>query len=66
MEAQRILDTWRHDYNHVRPHSALQDRMPVAMGALWVDSRVPRESTALRKEGVETEIAGRLVTLPAY
>src|SRR5262245_47198399 len=31
-----------HDYNHVRPHSALQDRTPVEMGALWVDSRVPR------------------------
>lgn len=35
VEAQRVLDAWRHDYNHVRPHSALQDRTPVEMGALW-------------------------------
>jgi len=24
-EAQAVLDGWRHHYNHVRPHSALQD-----------------------------------------
>jgi putative transposase len=35
-EAQRVLDAWREDYNHVRPHSALQDQMP-AVGALWVN-----------------------------
>jgi transposase InsO family protein len=26
IEARRVLDAWRHDYNHVRPHSALQGR----------------------------------------
>ena len=66
VEAQCVLDRWRHDYNHVRPHSALQDRTPVEMGTLWVDSRVPRESTAMKNDGPETEIAGRLVTIPAY
>ncbi len=65
-EAQRVLDAWRHDYNHVRPHSSLQDRTPAAVGALWVDSRVPRESTAARKDRTETEIAGRFVTISPY
>jgi putative transposase len=63
VEAQRVLDAWRQDYNHVRPHSALQDRTPVEMGTMWVDSRVPRESTALRKDRDETEITGRFVTI---
>ena len=65
-EAQVVLDAWREDYNAVRPHSALQDRTPVEMGTLWVDSREPRESTAARKDRVETEIAGRSPTIPAY
>jgi putative transposase len=66
IEAQRVLDAWRADYNHVRPHSALQDRTPVEMGALWVDSREPRESTAMKEDRVETEIAGRFVTISPY
>ena len=65
-EAQRVLDAWRHDYNHVRPHSALQDRTPVEWAHGGVDSRVPRESTAARKDRTETEITGRLVTFPVY
>jgi len=66
IDAQRVLDAWRQDYNHVRPHSALQDRTPVEMGALWVDSRDARESTAARNDRVETEIAGRFVTISPY
>lgn len=66
IEAQRILDAWRQDYNHVRPHSALRDRTPVEMGTMWVDSREPRESTGTRKDRIETEIAGRFVTLSPY
>src|SRR5262249_13840298 len=27
-EARRKLATWRDDYNHVRPHSSLNDRAP--------------------------------------
>jgi putative transposase len=38
-EAQVVLDAWREDYNAVRPHSALQDRTPAAVGAMWVDQR---------------------------
>jgi len=66
VEAQRVLDAWREDYNHVRPHGSLHDRTPVEMGAMWVDSRVPRESTAPRKDRIETEIAGRFVTISPY
>jgi len=65
-EAQRILDAWRHDYHHVRPHSALQDRTPVEMGTLWVDSREARESTAARKDRIETGITRRFVTISPY
>jgi putative transposase len=66
VEAQAVLDAWRDDYNLVRPHSSLQDRTPAAVGALWVDSREPRESTVARKDRVETEIAGRFVTISPY
>jgi putative transposase len=59
IDAQRVLD----DYNYVRPRCALQDRTPVEMGTMWVDSRLPRESTAARKDQTETEIAGRFVTI---
>jgi putative transposase len=66
IEAQHVLDAWRHDYNHVRPHSALQDRTPAAMGTMWVDSRDARESTAARKDRIDPEIAGRFVTISPY
>jgi putative transposase len=33
-EAQAVLNAWRQDYNHVRPHSALNDRTPAETGAL--------------------------------
>jgi putative transposase len=62
-EAQVVLDAWREDYNLVRPHSSLQDRTPAAMGAMWVDSREPRESTATNEDRTELEIAGRFVTI---
>jgi putative transposase len=66
VDAQRILDAWREDYNHGRPHSALHDRTPAEMGASGVDSREPRESTGPRKDRIETEITGRFVTLSPY
>jgi putative transposase len=65
-EAQVVLDAWREEYNTVRPHSALRDRTPQQMGALWVDSRETRESTVVRKDRIETEIAGRFVAISPY
>ena len=63
-EAQVILDTWREDYNAVRPHTALQDRTPAAVGALWVDSREARESTAMKDDGTELEITAASLAFP--
>ena len=60
-EARVVLDAWREDYNVVRPHSALQDRTPAAVGAMSVDSREPRGSTAINGSGIETEITGASV-----
>jgi putative transposase len=34
-EARHKLAVWRHHYNHQRPHSALQDRTPAAVAALY-------------------------------
>jgi putative transposase len=65
-EAQVVLEAWRHDYNAVRPHSALRDRTP-AEWARWVtDSREPRESMSIRQNGLELETAGRFVTISPY
>lgn len=33
-DARRKLALWRHDYNHYRPHSALDDRTPAEFAAL--------------------------------
>lgn len=66
VEAQVVLDARREDYNLVRPHSSLQDRTPAAVGAMWVDSRDARESTAPRNDRIETEIAGRFATISPY
>ena len=31
-DAQRTLQTWKKEYNNVRPHSSLQDRTPAHFG----------------------------------
>jgi putative transposase len=66
IDAPRVLEAWRHDDNHIRPHSALKDRTPVETGTRWVDSRVPREATAMKNDGPKAEIAGRFVTISPY
>jgi putative transposase len=41
-EAQVLIEDWRHDYNHHRPHSALQMMTPAAFAAnLRQPSRLP-------------------------
>lgn len=32
-EAQVLIDDWREDYNHRRPHSSLENRTPAAFAA---------------------------------
>ena len=34
-DARRTIKTWRHDYNHVRPHSSLNNLTPAELGALY-------------------------------
>lgn len=34
-DARHIIETWRLDYNHDRPHGALGNRTPAAVGASW-------------------------------
>jgi putative transposase len=37
-DAREKLERWRDDYNHHRPHSALQDRTPAEVSAEWTRS----------------------------
>ena len=34
-DARHKLASWREDYNHHRPHSALADRTPAELAAAW-------------------------------
>lgn len=38
-EAVQIVNAWRHDYNHVRPHSALGDESPINFLRLQASGR---------------------------
>ncbi len=40
-DAQTILQAWREDYNHHRPHSALGDETPAAFAAKTLEGTVP-------------------------
>lgn len=35
------LESWRQDYNHVRPHSALGDNAPACFATQWKPSAPP-------------------------
>ncbi len=41
--AREKLERWRDDYNHHRPHSALQDRTPAEVAAMWTRPHEPSE-----------------------
>jgi len=55
-EAQVVLNTWRQDYNQVRPHSALQDRTP----ADWAEGRATHVSLVSRISSRTTGSTSRL------
>lgn len=44
-EARVIIEQWRHDYNHSRPHSSLGYRTPAEAGACCQTSLRPRLAT---------------------
>jgi putative transposase len=47
--ARATIETWRHDYNHVRPHSSLGERTPAEFLAAFT----PERETALQPEVVQ-------------
>ncbi len=38
-EARRLIEAWRHDYNHHRPHSKLGWLTPAGYAACWQENR---------------------------
>jgi len=49
-EARYVLDEWREEYNHCRPHSGLNWQTPAAYAAKLVDSKTEAFSVASRAE----------------
>jgi len=39
-EARVLIEDWRQDYNHCRPHSALGMMTPVAFAAGWREAHL--------------------------
>jgi putative transposase len=42
LEAQVLIEDWRHDYNHNRPHSALQQLTPTQFHQNWITNQQPK------------------------
>ena len=63
-DAQRVLDTWRADYNGVRPHNALGDRTPEEAAAMWRTSREECQSNSMNSTGIELKTAASSVAFP--
>jgi putative transposase len=51
-EAQVLIEDWRHDYNHHRPHSALQMTTPAAFAAS-LRQPMPGPTATAAGEGIE-------------
>jgi putative transposase len=49
VEAREIIERWRHDYNHLRPHSSLGALTPTELAA------IEREQTRPPQEGELTD-----------
>ena len=52
VDAQAVIEAWRHDYNTVRPHSALAGRTPDQFAQL---SRGARRLSPPRPDGINPE-----------
>jgi putative transposase len=47
-EAREIIEAWRRDYNHLRPHSSLAARTPAEFAQIhWNLSRMPEQARCL-------------------
>lgn len=54
VHARRILAHWRHDYNHIRPHSSLGGLAPVARRSLeQYGTPLPTRSPSLKPSAIE-------------
>jgi transposase InsO family protein len=53
-EARRLIETWRHDYNHHRPHSKLGWLTPTNYAARWQqnEEREGRPSEAFNDDRI--------------
>jgi len=49
-EAKTIVETWRHNYNHERPHSSLAYQTPAEFAAAWRLVSGPMEQSRLHNE----------------
>ena len=41
LEAQVVIEDWRNEYNHVRPHSSLDWKPPAQYASIWTDKNQP-------------------------
>jgi hypothetical protein len=46
IDVHEKLERWRHDYNRVRPHSALNDRAPYDFAEQWIARSTAAACTA--------------------
>jgi putative transposase len=51
-EARAIIEAWRHDYNRVRPHSALGDNAPEQFARAWHSAAAKDGSRVDLREGL--------------
>ena len=52
-DARRIIETWREDYNEIRPHSSLDHRTPSEFVVRWQQIRAAQEAEILTLETVQ-------------
>lgn len=55
-DVREKLETWRQDYNRVRPHSALDDCAPEVFATQWRITAPPAPTTALAEKGSSSEL----------
>ncbi len=53
VDAKQIVETWRQDYNQLRPHSALKQKTPSEFVAHWQQTRTPPKVEILTLETVQ-------------
>ncbi len=52
-DAKQIVETWREDYNEIRPHSSLDHRTPSKFVIRWQQIRAAQKAEILTLETVQ-------------